>query len=97
MPGRTRPVEKIAKASAQCSVEVAAYGKCVVTDYNSVHKDMCAKEFMRLKNCYLVGDERVLRRLKNGSLKLYVGSIKSVGSTQRFGAIWVWQRKQEHL
>ncbi|CAG7950058.1 unnamed protein product [Penicillium nalgiovense] len=59
MPGRTRPVEKIAKASAQCSVEVAAYGKCVVTDYNSVHKDMCVKEFMRLKNCYLVGNERV--------------------------------------
>ncbi|KAJ6001490.1 hypothetical protein N7522_006717, partial [Penicillium canescens] len=56
MPAKTRPVEKIAKASAQCSAEVAAYGKCVVTDYNSVHKDMCAKEFMRLKNCYLVSD-----------------------------------------
>ncbi|KAJ5770953.1 uncharacterized protein N7511_003004 [Penicillium nucicola] len=54
MPARIRPVEKIAKATAQCSVEVAAYGKCVVTDYNSVHKDMCAKEFLRLKNCYLV-------------------------------------------
>ncbi|EKV10099.1 hypothetical protein PDIG_57900 [Penicillium digitatum PHI26] len=62
MPGRTRPVEKIAKASAQCSVEVAAYGKCVVADYNSVHKDMCVKEFMRLKDCYLVGGERVLCR-----------------------------------
>ena len=30
------------------------YGKCVVTDYNSVHKDKCAKEFMKLKDCYLV-------------------------------------------
>ncbi|KAJ5131142.1 uncharacterized protein N7515_007181 [Penicillium bovifimosum] len=58
MPGKTRPVEKIAKATAQCSAEVAAYGKCVMTDYNSVHKDMCAKEFLRLKNCYLVSDEQ---------------------------------------
>ncbi|KAJ5204664.1 uncharacterized protein N7498_005543 [Penicillium cinerascens] len=54
MPARTRPVEKFAKATAQCSVEAAAYGKCVVSDYNSVHKDMCAKEFMRLKDCFLV-------------------------------------------
>lgn len=70
MPAKTRPVEKFAKATAQCSVEVfhtlaydvvkancqqaAAYGKCVVADYNSVHKDMCVKEFMRLKDCFLV-------------------------------------------
>ncbi|KAJ5161683.1 hypothetical protein N7492_007075 [Penicillium capsulatum] len=54
MPTRTRPVEKIARATAQCSVEAAAYGKCVVADYNSVHKDMCAKEFMKLKDCFLV-------------------------------------------
>ncbi|KAJ5082383.1 hypothetical protein N7532_011426 [Penicillium argentinense] len=54
MPTKTRPVEKFAKATAQCSVEAAAYGKCVVADYNAVHKDMCAKEFMRLKDCFLV-------------------------------------------
>lgn len=30
------------------------YGKCVVEDYNSVHKDKCAKEFLKLKDCYLV-------------------------------------------
>lgn len=72
MPTRTRPIEKFAKAVAQCSAEVnrhgdeiprknanisaksAAYGKCIVADYNSVHKDMCVQEFMRLKDCYLV-------------------------------------------
>ena len=25
-----------------------------MADYNGVHKDMCAKEFLRLKDCYLV-------------------------------------------
>lgn len=27
---------------------------CVVADYNAVHKDKCAAEFMKLKDCYLV-------------------------------------------
>ncbi|KAJ5682556.1 hypothetical protein N7462_005721 [Penicillium macrosclerotiorum] len=58
MPPRTRPVEKIAKAAAQCSAEATAYGKCVVADYNSVHKDMCVKEFMRLKNCVLAASKK---------------------------------------
>lgn len=30
------------------------YGKCVVADYNSVHKDKCLTEFLRLKECYTV-------------------------------------------
>lgn len=34
--------------------QATAYGKCIVADYQSVHEDMCAKEFMRLKDCYLV-------------------------------------------
>lgn len=38
-----------------CNIQAAAYGKCVVADYNAVQKDMCAKEFMRLKDCFLVG------------------------------------------
>lgn len=25
-----------------------------MADYNSVHKDKCAAEFMKLKDCYLV-------------------------------------------
>ncbi|OKP06417.1 hypothetical protein PENSUB_6407 [Penicillium subrubescens] len=53
MPNRTRPIEKVAKATAKCSTEAAAYGKCVLADYDSVHKDMCVKEFMRLKDCFV--------------------------------------------
>lgn len=34
--------------------QATAYGRCIVADYTAVHKDMCAKEFMRLKDCYLV-------------------------------------------
>jgi hypothetical protein len=30
------------------------YGKCIFADYNNVHKNQCATEFMRLKDCYLV-------------------------------------------
>ena len=32
----------------------AVYGKCIVANYQNAHKDMCAKEFMVLKDCYLV-------------------------------------------
>jgi hypothetical protein len=49
----TRPIQKLAKATSQCGPEASVYGKCIVADYNSVHKDKCAKEFMRLKNCVL--------------------------------------------
>lgn len=35
-------------------MQSAVYGKCIFADYNNVHKDMCAKEFMKLKECYLV-------------------------------------------
>ncbi|KAH7146566.1 hypothetical protein EDB81DRAFT_497346 [Dactylonectria macrodidyma] len=31
----------------------AVYGKCIVADYNAVHKDKCVNEFMKLKDCYL--------------------------------------------
>lgn len=60
--------------------QATAYGKCIVADYNAVHKDKCAKQFMRLKDCYLVrlfGDSHhnmfltFLRQLqKNHSLLL---------------------------
>lgn len=38
----------------QLTDQATVYGKCIVSDYNSVHKDKCAVEFMKLKNCYLV-------------------------------------------
>jgi hypothetical protein len=70
MPPRTRPIEKMAQAVAKCSTEVtnipilssmnanlfqaSVYGKCIVADYNSVHKDKCLTEFLKLKDCYVV-------------------------------------------
>ncbi|KAK1639608.1 hypothetical protein BDP81DRAFT_180328 [Colletotrichum phormii] len=51
---RTRPIQKFAAAVGQCTAETSMYGKCILADYNSVHKDKCLKEFLRLKDCYLV-------------------------------------------
>jgi len=58
MPARTRPIEKFAQAIAKCSAEVSVYGKCIVADYNSVHKDKCLAEFLRLKDCYVAASKR---------------------------------------
>jgi hypothetical protein len=41
---------KLTRTMTQASV----YGKCIVADYNSVHKDKCLTEFLRLKECYVV-------------------------------------------
>lgn len=41
----------------QLTDQASVYGKCIVADYNSVHKDKCAAEFMKLKNCYLVSSD----------------------------------------
>ncbi|ROV95091.1 hypothetical protein VSDG_05839 [Cytospora chrysosperma] len=49
----TRPIQKFAAAASKCTSEAAVYGKCIVADYNSVHKDKCAAEFIKLKDCYL--------------------------------------------
>lgn len=38
--------------------QAALYGKCIVADYNAVEKDKCAREFMKLKNCYMVSYSR---------------------------------------
>ena len=43
-------------------VQASVYGKCILTDYNAVHKDMCAAEFLRLKDCYLVSFGSVCTR-----------------------------------
>ncbi|KAM7187228.1 hypothetical protein V8F20_011074 [Naviculisporaceae sp. PSN 640] len=48
-----RPIQRMAQAVSKCTAEGALYGKCIMEDYNSVHKDKCAKEFLRLKDCYL--------------------------------------------
>ncbi|TSK14786.1 NADH dehydrogenase [ubiquinone] 1 alpha subcomplex assembly factor 8 [Bagarius yarrelli] len=41
---------------AQCSVEAAAYSKCVVfttTGNRELKKDLCLKEFEALKSCFI--------------------------------------------
>ncbi|CZS96027.1 hypothetical protein WAI453_009713 [Rhynchosporium graminicola] len=58
MPTRTRPIEKLAQAIGKCTAEASVYGKCVVADYNSVHKDKCLTEFLRLKNCYIAASKK---------------------------------------
>lgn len=42
------------------------YGKCVAANYQNVSKGMCAKEFMALKDCYLVSN----REWQNAHLNL---------------------------
>ncbi|THX74639.1 hypothetical protein D6D04_07840 [Aureobasidium pullulans] len=61
---RAKPLEKLITATSKCTLENvkgAAYGKCIAAEYQNVRKDMCAKEFMQLKNCYLA------RSLSRGS------------------------------
>lgn len=41
-------------SAADGFLQGAVYGKCVAANYQNVNKDMCAKEFMALKDCYLV-------------------------------------------
>lgn len=64
---RSRGVSPIIRLALTLISQAAAYGKCIVADYQSVHQDMCAKEFMRLKDCYLVCGPVVL----DISLRIY--------------------------
>ena len=36
------------------SEQGAVYGKCVAANYQNIKKDMCAREFLALKDCYIV-------------------------------------------
>ncbi|KAL7785141.1 hypothetical protein V8C37DRAFT_394677 [Trichoderma ceciliae] len=55
----TRPIQKLSTAVAKCAVEASAYGKCIMVDYNDITKDKCAREFLRLKDCYLAAVKKV--------------------------------------
>ncbi|KAK9895562.1 hypothetical protein P389DRAFT_173175 [Cystobasidium minutum MCA 4210] len=50
-PRDVKPLQKLAKASASCSKEAAAYGACVNAKYLEVEKDMCKAEFETFKAC----------------------------------------------
>ncbi|KAI1759109.1 hypothetical protein GGR53DRAFT_514717, partial [Hypoxylon sp. FL1150] len=58
MTPRQRPIQKLAASVSQCSAEAAIYGKCIVADYNSVHKDKCATEFLKFKDCFLKASKK---------------------------------------
>jgi hypothetical protein len=34
--------------------QTSVYGKCILADYNNVHKDKCITEFLKLKDCFVV-------------------------------------------
>ncbi|PUU79956.1 hypothetical protein B9Z19DRAFT_1124380 [Tuber borchii] len=54
----TRPIQKFASAVAKCSAEMSAYGRCVVADYNNIHKDKCLEEFLKLRECVRSGRKK---------------------------------------
>jgi len=55
--------EDSTRRSLLTNLQGAVYGKCIAANYQNAHKDMCAKEFMVLKDCYLVCVILLLRRL----------------------------------
>ncbi|XP_053496462.1 NADH dehydrogenase [ubiquinone] 1 alpha subcomplex assembly factor 8 [Ictalurus furcatus] len=49
---------------ARCSVEAAAYGKCVVSTTSGkqeLKKDLCLKEFEALKTCFINAANQALK------------------------------------
>ncbi|XP_053367869.1 NADH dehydrogenase [ubiquinone] 1 alpha subcomplex assembly factor 8 [Clarias gariepinus] len=49
-------IRRFPELLARCSVEAAAYGKCVVsttTGKQELKKDFCLKEFKALKTCFI--------------------------------------------
>ncbi|RPA85051.1 hypothetical protein BJ508DRAFT_235606 [Ascobolus immersus RN42] len=51
---KTRPIAKFATAVGQCSAQAAVYGKCIVADYNDIHKNKCGEEFAKFQECVKV-------------------------------------------
>jgi len=43
----------IASLSSNCSPsrQAAVYGKCIVADYNDIHKNKCGAEFAKFQEC----------------------------------------------
>ncbi|KAI9256582.1 hypothetical protein BDA99DRAFT_562020 [Phascolomyces articulosus] len=48
---RSKGVSLLAQGVASCSTQATAYGQCVASRYQDVHKDMCVKEFEAFKQC----------------------------------------------
>ncbi|KAI1411650.1 hypothetical protein F5Y13DRAFT_190951 [Hypoxylon sp. FL1857] len=54
----TRNTAYITEVDTNRFLQATVYGKCIVEDYNSVHKDKCVNEFLRLKNCFLKASKK---------------------------------------
>mgnify|MGYP006077986429 CR=1 FL=1 len=37
---------------SSCPGELAAYGQCVIKNAEAIEKDVCSKEFEKLKKCF---------------------------------------------
>ena len=88
-------------------MQSAVYGKCIFADYNNVHKDMCAKEFMKLKECHLVSlqgyDTNVVlilfrKHIKHGKIAMWRINDYATGSVSvRHRQCTIMRRKNRQL
>ncbi|BFZ62457.1 hypothetical protein YB2330_003551 [Saitoella coloradoensis] len=46
-----KPLQRLASSISACSAQSAVYGKCVVVQYENIHKNACEKEFLAFKEC----------------------------------------------
>ncbi|VEU22975.1 DEKNAAC104283 [Brettanomyces naardenensis] len=46
-----KQVTKLMNATLQCTELSAAYGNCILKNYQNVTKDACVQEFMAYKKC----------------------------------------------
>ncbi|KAI8050818.1 hypothetical protein BDF22DRAFT_745009 [Syncephalis plumigaleata] len=44
-------IAKIEHSMAQCSVQAAKYGQCIVNTYQNIQRDACKAEFQLFKEC----------------------------------------------
>ena len=48
----TAPIKRLAvAATTTCAGPASVYGKCILSNYQDVKKDMCAAEFRAFKDC----------------------------------------------
>ncbi|KAJ7579121.1 hypothetical protein C8J56DRAFT_964873 [Mycena floridula] len=48
----SRPLRRLALHSTKtCAAQASVYGKCIVTTYTDVRKDICKEEFAKFGQC----------------------------------------------
>ncbi|VVT46264.1 uncharacterized protein SAPINGB_P001127 [Magnusiomyces paraingens] len=46
-----RPLKRFSTAVGECAPVGKVYGDCILANYQTVSKNMCLAEFMKLKEC----------------------------------------------